>query len=281
MLTKPGIIFGNVVTASSGFVLASKGHFDFWLFFAAMLGLSLVVASAGVFNNYIDRIADAKMNRTRLRALPQGAISEGKALVFATILCLAAIAVLALWTNPLSLAIALTGFFVYLLLYSFLKYRSFYGTIIGSVAGGIPPLVGYAAVSNTIDIPSLILFFIVVLWQMPHFFAIAIYRLEDYARASIPVLPLTHGTFATKVHMLMYIVAFMLMTLLLPYNGYMGYLYATIAATLGFGWLAICLYGFYIDASQNKRWARNMFLYSLIVIMALSLATPFDVKIGT
>ncbi len=277
MLTKPGIILGNAITTAGGFALASRGHIDLWLFLVTLIGLSLIVASAGVFNNYFDRYADAKMARTKHRPLVVGLISSSKALLFATALGLAGGVILGVYTNYLTVLIALTGFLVYLVLYAFMKYRSFYGTLIGSIAGGVPPLVGYCAVSNQLDTGALLIFLILVLWQMPHFFAIAIYRMDDYAAASIPVLPVAKGMLATKIQMFFYIIAFILTAVMLTATGYMGYIYGLISAILGLCWLGLCVKGFYVDQSKDRLWAKRMFLCSLIVIMALCITIPFDV----
>lgn len=277
MLTKPGIILGNIVTTASGFALASKGHFDFWLFLATMLGLALVIASAGVFNNYIDRRADAMMSRTKDRPLAKGSIAVKNAILFATLLGIAGLLMLFIFTNFLTVMIAFTGFFVYLVLYAFLKYRSFYGTLVGSIAGGVPPVVGYCAVTNRLDEGALLLFMILVLWQMPHFFAIAIYHYQDYAAVSIPVLPVKKGMTITKIHMVLYIVAFMITALLLSLTGYTGSLYGLVAALLGLTWLGLCIIGFNVEKENNRTWARQMFRYSLVVIMGICLTIPFDV----
>lgn len=276
MLTKPGIIFGNIVTTAAGFALASKGRIDFLLFFQTLLGLALIIASAGVFNNYIDRAMDAKMDRTKNRALVTGSISTTSALLFGLILSLSGILILGFYTNPLTVFVALTGLFVYLVLYAICKYRTFYGTIVGSIAGAVPPVVGYCAVSNNFDQGAFILFMIIVLWQMPHFFAIAMYRYDDYSAASIPVLPITKGIYATKIHMVLYILAFIGTAVMLTIKGYTGNVYLVVAALLGISWLGLCIYGFTID--NNKAWARQMFIYSLVVIMGLCIAIPFDVR---
>lgn len=275
MLTKPGIILGNIITTASGFALASRGHIDFSLFLITLIGLGFVIASAGVFNNYIDRKMDAKMERTKNRALPKGLITPQKALIFASLLGVIGLVVLS-YTNLLTVFVALTGFFVYLVLYAFMKYRSFYGTLIGSIAGAVPPVVGYCAVSDHFDTAALLLFVIVVLWQMPHFFSIAIYRIDDYAAASIPVLPIEKGMYTTKVHMLLYIIVFMMTTLLLTLSGYTGYLYALVAILLSLSWMALCLRGFTVN--NDKRWARKMFVCSLVVIMGLCITIPFDIQ---
>lgn len=277
MLTKPGIILGNAITTAGGFALASKGHIDLWLFLITLLGLSLIVASAGVFNNYIDRYADALMARTRNRPLVKGAISSVRALVFATALGLAGAILLGIYTNLLTVAVAIAGFLIYLVLYAFMKYRSFYGTLVGSLAGGIPPIVGYCAVSNQLDIGAFLIFMILVLWQMPHFFAIAIYRMDDYAAASIPVLPVEKGTYVTKIHMFFYIIAFIGTATMLTATGYMGMAYGIITASLGLVWLALCAKGFTVDQKKDKVWAYQMFLCSLVVIMTLCIIIPFDV----
>ncbi len=276
MLTKPGIIFGNVVTTAAGFALASRGHFDLWLFAATMLGLSFVIASAGVFNSYIDLAADAKMERTKDRPLVLGLISSNKAIAYGTVLGMIGAAILYTYTNLLTLFVALVGFFVYLVLYAFWKYRSFYGTLVGSVAGAVPPVVGYTAVSDRLDIAALLLFSILVLWQMPHFFAIAIYHLDDYRKAGIPVLPVQKGLQETKLQTAYYIVAFTGVSLLLTALGYTGKIYFIAATVLGVSWLALSLYGFQIK--NNKAWGRQMFAYSLAVIMALCLAISLDVQ---
>lgn len=274
MLTKPGIIMGNIVTTAAGFALASKGHFDIYLFLITLLGLGFIIASAGVFNNYIDRHMDAKMERTKNRAIPSGQISHKNALIFGSILCVIGIAILS-YTNLLTVLVALAGFFFYLVPYAFMKYRSFYGTLIGSIAGAVPPVVGYCAVSGRLDLAAFLLFMIVVFWQMPHFFAIAIYRMDDYAAASIPVLPIEKGIPITKAHMLMYIIVFMLTALLLTAAGYTGYLYAFIVFGLSLYWLGFCLKGFKVK--NDKRWAYKMFVVSLVVIMGLCVAIPFDI----
>jgi len=255
---------GNALTAAGGFALASNGHIDYWLFLATFVGLSLVIASACVFNNYSDRHADAKMKRTENRALVKGLISLQSALVFAAMLGIIGVLILALFTNLLSVCTALLGFFIYVVMYSVWKYHTSYATIIGSISGAIPPVVGYCAVSNQLDLGALLLFLIMVLWQMPHFYAIAMYRFDDYAAVSMPVLPIKKGAFLTKIQMLLYIIAFIAATLMLTILGYTGYFYMAAAAIFGSAWLWVCLKGFNTD--NDKRWARSMFLVSLVVI---------------
>jgi heme o synthase len=274
LLTKPGIVMGNLITVAAGFLLATQGAFNFWLFFATLLGLSLVMASACVFNNFIDRSVDQKMKRTQNRALVKELISGRNALVFASLIGLSGFLMLLYYTNFLTLTIAAVGFFVYVVLYSMWKCRTIYGTAIGSIAGAVPPVVGYCAVSNTFDMGAVILFAIMVLWQMPHFFSIALYHLHDYTAASIPVFPVKKGTYQTKKRMVIYILGFIMATLLLTVFHYTGYIYLILAITLGLAWLILCLKGFKSD--NDQKWARHMFRLSLVVITILSLTIPFD-----
>jgi heme o synthase len=275
LLMKPGIIMGNIVTTAGGFALASKGTFDFRLFIATLVGLALIIGSACVFNNYIDRDADKKMERTKDRGLATGLISPQGAILFGVCLGLIGALVLYTFTNLITVTIALVGFFVYVILYSFSKYYSIHGTLIGSVAGAIPPVVGYCAVSNRVDMGALILFVMMVMWQMPHFFAIAIYRLDDYVQAAIPILPVKKGLYQTKIHMILYIVAFMAASLMLTVFHYTNNLYFVVAALLGVSWLWLGITGF--KCKDDRVWARQMFVYSLVVVMTLYITIPFSV----
>jgi protoheme IX farnesyltransferase len=274
-LAKPGIILGNAITAAGGFALASRGHIDPPLLLATLIGISLIIGASCVLNNFMDRIADEKMIRTKNRALVQGTISLQNALIFATLLGLLGALDLALFTNFLSLFLALLGVFVYLVLYTLLKYRTVYSTLIGSVAGGIPPVVGYTAVTGQLDGGALLIFLILVLWQMPHFFAIAMYRVDEFAAASIQVLPIKRGMQITKIHMLLYTIAFLLVSSLLTLFGYTGYFYLVVASLFGLSWIWLCAKGF--SADNDKRWARKMFVFSLQVITFLSLMISIDV----
>ena len=272
-LTKPGIIYGNAITASAGFLLASNGHVNVALFGAMLLGLSLVIASACVFNNYLDRGIDAVMARTRKRALVTGKVSGRAALTYASALGLLGITVLVVYTNLLAAGIAAFGFVAYVVLYGWGKRHSIYGTEIGSVAGAVPPVVGYTAVTGYLDAGALILFLIMVFWQMPHFFAIATYRLDDYSAAKLPVLPAAKGLRRTRIEMLMYIVAFILAALSLAVFDYTGVSYEIIAGLLGLGWIWVWASG--RNAPNPAAWARGMFKYSLLVITVLSVAIAF------
>jgi heme o synthase len=274
LLTKPGIIMGNLITFAAGFLLASKGVIDFWLFFATLTGLTFIMASACVFNNYIDRQIDKKMERTKNRALVKGLISGRSAILFAIFLGIFGNLILLHYTNLLSVFVAGIGFFVYVVLYSLWKCRTIYGTAIGSIAGAIPPVVGYCAVSNYFDMGALILFTMLMLWQMPHFFAIAMLHFDDYVAAKIPVLPVVKGMLRTKIHMALYILGFILAAVMLTFFNYTGYLYLIATTSIGLAWLCSCMKGFNNDNPQLL--GRQMFRLSLLMIATICFAIPFD-----
>lgn len=275
MLTKPGIIIGNAITMAGGFALGSKIDFNFWLFLITLLGVSTVVASAGVFNNYFDQESDKKMERTKNRPLVKQLISEKKALIFATLLGFFGISILMVFTNWLVVWLTVAGFLMYVILYMVWKYTSVHGTLVGSLSGAMPPVIGYTAASQQLDLGAFLIFIILVCWQMPHFFAIAIYRLKDYTSASIPVMPAKRGIYTTQLHMVFYIFAFIVSTLTLTYFNYTGILYMQVALALGLFWLGVCLKGF--RHVNHQMWARQMFVVSLFVIMGLCFVIPFDV----
>lgn len=263
-LTKPGIVYGNALSAIAGFLLAAKGHPNFATFITMLIGISFIIASACVVNNYIDRGIDAKMKRTQKRALVTGQVKVWQALVFAAILfsistiCLASI-------NLLALGLAYLGFFFYVVMYGIWKRRSPFGTVVGSVSGAMPIVVGYCAVTNNFDLGAWLLFFAMVCWQMPHFYAVAIYRSDDYKSAGIPVLSLVKGKRITRYYSLVYISAYIIVTSLLTVFGYATYAYLLVMLSLGGYWLWRGLNGF--SKADEDRWAQNMFGHSLTVLL--------------
>lgn len=268
-LTKPGIMYGNVLTAAGGFLLAAAGHVAFGLFAATLGGTSLVIGAACVFNNFIDRDIDQKMSRTQKRALVRGTVSAGGALTYATALCVLGFGVLVLWTNAFVVMIGIIGFLDYVIVYDASKRRTTYGTLVGSISGAAPITAGYVAVTDQLNGGALILFLILVTWQMAHFFSIAIYRREEYAAASIPVLPLVRGNAAAKRQIIVYIVAFLCCVAALSIFGYAGWSFAIIMTLFGLAWLWRGVRG---RRTDDSAWARGMFGFSLIVITALSAA---------
>jgi protoheme IX farnesyltransferase len=276
-LTKPGIVYGNAITATAGFLLASRGHVNLGLLIATVTGICLVIASACVFNNYIDRDIDEKMARTRQRALVIGLVSVRNAIIYAIFLGLIGFWVLATYTNWLTVGIGAAAIVTYVVLYGISKRRSVHGTIIGSIAGATPPVAGYTAVTNHFDGAALLLFLILVCWQMPHFYAIAMYRSADYKAAKLPVLPIKKGFAAAKRQMIMYILAFSLAAIALVVLGYSGYFYLSVVSILSLAWLALSIEGF--KAKNDQKWARQMFFVSLLVITLLCLAMSIEALI--
>ncbi|MBT0729708.1 heme o synthase [Rosenbergiella nectarea] len=275
-VTKPGIIFGNLISVIGGFLLASKGSIDFRLFFVSLIGVSLVVASGCVYNNVIDRDIDHKMERTKNRVLVKGLISTKVSLAYATLLGIAGFAVLYFGANPLAMWLAVMGFVVYVGVYSlYMKRNSVYGTLIGSLSGAAPPVIGYCAVTGNFDAGALILLAIFSLWQMPHSYAIAIFRFKDYQAANIPVLPVVKGISVAKNHITLYIIAFMVATLMLSLGGYAGYKYLVVAAAVSLWWLGMALSG-YKSENDDRVWARKLFVFSIVAITALSVMMSVD-----
>ncbi len=275
-LAKPGIIMGNLVTTAGAFALASSTSWSLGLLLAVILGLSGVMGSACVLNNYIDRKADREMIRTQNRALAKGTIPVKQALWFACVLGVVGMGILTFFSSLLTVLMAFLGFITYVFLYSFLKYRSAYATWIGSLAGAVPPLVGYCAAKGAFDQGAWILLAMLVFWQMSHFFSIAIYRLSDYAAASIPVWPLDRGIYSTKWQMIIYSLLFTIACSLLVVFGYAGWSYLWVIGASGFLWLIVALRGvcIYQGKKGDNVWARQMFICSLIVIMATFLSMP-------
>lgn len=269
-LTKPGIIYGNTLTAAAGFFLASGRAIDIPLLLASLPGIMLVMASACVFNNYIDRGIDSKMARTKNRALVHGGIKTSHALLYGALLGFLGFMFLGLFTNLVTLSLGVVAMITYIVLYGITKRRSVHGTLVGSIAGALPPVAGYTAASNQLDLAALLLFLILVFWQMPHFYAIAIFRLNEYKAAGIPVLPAVKGLQTTRIHMLIYIAALTLTLPLLTIFDYSGWSYLIIAMPMSAWWLIKGIRSLKIP--DHFKWARSMFFASLTVILGLSLA---------
>ena len=273
-LTKPGIIYGNSINAAMGFAFASvlAWAFDLWLLLAVLGGTALVIASGCVFNNYIDRGIDQHMKRTQKRALVRGRVSGRNALIYATLLGIAGFTTLALWTNWLTVLIGVIGYIDYIVLYGYFKRKSVHGTLVGAISGAMPPVAGYCAVTGQFDTAALLLFLILAAWQMPHFYAIAMYRQKDYAAAGIPVLPVAKNTQQTKIQIFVYVCLFILATILMSTFGYTGLIYLGVMTVLGAYWLQLAVQGF--SAPDEIKWARKMFFFSLIVTLVVAVMLP-------
>lgn len=270
-VTKPGIIVGNSITLLGGYLLAARQHIDFSLLIFALLGMALVIASACVFNNCIDRDIDLLMERTRRRVIPRGILSLRAALIYAVVLGFVGFAILYWQTNLSTLGAAFIGFFVYVVSYSlWFKRQSRWGVVVGGIAGAMPPVVGYCAVTARLDLGAFLVFLLLFLWQLPHFYAIAIYRLHDFAAVHIPVLPITRGVRHTKIRILVYVALFWFVSVLPAVLGYVGAIYTIIALSSGAYWLYRGIHDF--SHTDDKAWARAMFSTSVFIITLLSLA---------
>jgi protoheme IX farnesyltransferase len=265
-LAKPGVLYGNALTAAAGFLLASRGYIDGWLFLALCTGTTLIIASACVLNNYLDQDIDSLMARTKNRALVRGEVPGRNAVILSIILGLGGLVILVLYTNLLVVAIGVVGFVDYVVLYGMLSKRlSIHGTLVGSISGATPILAGYCAVTGTIDAGAIIVFLILFLWQMPEFYSIAVYRRQEYAAAGVPVISVIKGVSHTKQQIAVYTFLFVTATMLLFGFGFAGYSYLAGILILGLYWLWLAVQG--LRATSGDIWAKKMFRFSLIILL--------------
>ncbi len=275
-LTKPGVTRMCLVTTAGGLALAPASCS--WITIAsAIVGTALAVGGANAFNMWWERDRDGLMSRTRKRPLPAGRLAPAVALRFAWTLSFAAIAILLLGTNLLTAVLAALAIAGYVLVYTPLKYKSPAALVVGAVPGAMPPLLGWTAATGSIDAPGLVLFGILLVWQIPHFIAIALYRKQEYARAGIKVLPLVRGDAIAKIHAVVWVMVLVPLTLLLAPLGVAGDLYTYSAFGLGAGFLGWAFTG--LDNAAGNKWARNYFLASLAYLPALTLALFVDVVV--
>ncbi|MGH7238987.1 MAG: heme o synthase, partial [Candidatus Saccharimonadales bacterium] len=271
-LAKPGVLLGNVITGVAGFLLAAgnKNNYDIGLLLATIIGMTLVIAAACVTNNVLDRDIDAKMARTKGRAVAAGKVAPRPATVYAVILAIIGFAVLIIFTNWLVVAIGAAGFIVYVWLYGATSKRhSIHGTLVGSISGAFPILAGYVAATDRFDWAALLLFLMLFFWQFPEFYSIAIYRRQEYKAANIPVMPLVKGVKSTKFQIFVYTLLFVIASLLLTILGYTGWIYFIVMLVVGLVWLRLGWQG--LKAKDENSWARKMFHTSLNVLLLLSL----------
>jgi protoheme IX farnesyltransferase len=268
-LTKPGIIRGNLMAAIAGFLLASQQHhIDIQLLIWLLVGMTLVIGAGCTINNSQDKEIDKEMARTKNRAIVQGLISQDAALKFAVILAIAGFAILIIYTNWLTVLAGLIGFVDYVVFYRTAKRQSSNGTLIGAISGAMPPVAGYVAVTKSLDMATVVIFLMMVAWQMAHFLSIAIYRYNDYKNAGLPVMPVEKGMLETKHQIRRSILAFILSAELLSFFGYTGIFYIFIVGFIGFYWLNLY---FKEDQMNDQDWGKKMFLFSLVAISTVFL----------
>ncbi len=267
-LTKPGIIKGNLFSVFAGFLLASKGEIELLRLIYTLLGVAFVIASGCVLNNYIDKDIDSKMKRTNKRAIVTGEISGRSALIFSVILGLIGLGVLGILINSLTMIIGVIGLVFYVAVYGYFKRKSVHGTLVGSISGSLPPVAGYVAVTGALDLGAVLLFAVLATWQMPHFYAIAMFRSQDYKDASLPVLPVQSGRKNTIHQIIVYIVLYIIASMLLSIYGYTGVTYSIIILGIGIWWLSIGLKG--LSVKNTDAWAKSVFKSSLFVLVVFS-----------
>ncbi|WP_040952905.1 heme o synthase [Gorillibacterium massiliense] len=264
-MTKPGILFSNLITTFGGFwIAANAGGSTNWLMLLyTLVGTALVMAAGCVLNNYLDRDLDLLMARTKGRALPTGKVSPQTVLWYGISLGIAGMIVLAL-ISPLASFLGLIGMVVYVGIYTaWLKRTSVWCTVFGAISGAVPPVIGYVGgdVNHSMGLGALVLFGILFLWQPPHFWALGIRRAEDYRAAGFPMLPVVKGNHTTKISMMRYVVPLVPVSMLLYPLGLTSMFYMISAAILGLIWVYLVVKGF--KAKDEIQWAKQVFLYSV------------------
>ena len=267
VLTKPGVVQLLVFTAIVGMFLAVPGMVPLDALIFGSVGIALAAASGAVVNHILDQRLDAKMARTQNRPLPTGRISERDAVAFALALGLLGISILALLVNPLTAGLTFLSLIGYAVIYTaYLKRATPQNIVIGGAAGAAPPLLGWTAVTNEIESFALLLFLIIFTWTPPHFWALAVARKEDYKRAGVPMLPVTHGAELTKSFVVYYTILLLIVSLLPYLTGNSGVLYLCGAAFLGGGFL---YYAIKLKYAESVGTAMKTFTYSISYLMAL------------
>jgi protoheme IX farnesyltransferase len=273
-LTKPRVVSLIVLTAVVGTLLAARGLPPLDALIFGNLGIALSAASAAAINHILDRHIDARMARTRKRPLPSGHLAPMQALAFALLLGVASMVILVAFVNVLTAALTFASLIVYAVVYTvWLKRATPQNIVIGGAAGAAPPVLGWVAVTNHIDPHALLLFLIIFAWTPPHFWALAIARRHDYAKADIPMLPVTHGVEFTRLHVLLYTVILCVVTLLPYMTGMSGLIYlgAVLLLNARFLWHAIAL-----KLARRDEQPMRMFRFSISYLMWLFLALLLD-----
>jgi protoheme IX farnesyltransferase len=267
-LMKPGITLSNSLSALAGFLLASSLYgFTLTTLIGAIGGVAFVIASACVVNNIIDRDLDVKMKRTKGREIAAGKISVPAATIYAIILGSIGFGLLIVWTNWLTAGLGLLSYVWYVAVYGIAKRTTPLSTIIGGVCGALPPVAGYTAVTGQLDMTALLLFALLMVWQLPHFYAISIFRRDDYKQAKLPVWSVRYGVSSTKKQIFFWVVIFALLTPLLTLLGPTGWVYLIVMLSLSLYWIFQGVR--YYNTDNDEKWAKRMFGVSLLVLLTL------------
>ncbi|MEX0899316.1 MAG: heme o synthase [Gammaproteobacteria bacterium] len=273
-LTKPRVVALIMFTAVVGMLLAVPGLPPFGAFVWGSLGIGLAAGSAAAINHLVDRQIDAKMARTHRRPLPTGHLEPSQVLVFALALGCVSMVILASLVNTLTAVLTLCSLIGYAVIYTmYLKRATPQNIVIGGAAGAAPPVLGWTAITGTIDPHALLLFLIVFVWTPPHFWALAIHRADDYAEAEIPMLPVTHGIEFTALQTLLYTILLVLVSVLPWLAGMSGYLYLGAALLLGGIFMA---YAVKLKFFPNDRLPMQTFNYSIVYLIGIFAALLLD-----
>ena len=266
-LCKPRVVGLIVFTAVIGMFLSTPEGVDIFLLIAATVGIGLAATSAAALNHVIDSRADALMERTRNRPLPQGGLTRRHALFFAITMGVVAMYILIVFVNALTAALTFASLIGYAVIYTmYLKHATPQNIVIGGAAGAAPPVLGWTAVTGTVDPHALLLFLIIFVWTPPHFWALAIYRRADYAKALIPMLPITHGVTYTRQQILFYSIILVIVTIL-PYLTYMsGLIYLAGAIVLN---VVLLFYVVKMQFDHSDELAMTVFRYSIVYLTLL------------
>ncbi len=274
-LTKPRVVMLMLLTAWVGMLLASPPEvFPWQTMLFATIGIGFCAGSAAVINHIVDRHIDVHMRRTQDRPVATGRVGALQAMVFSLLLGSIGLALLSLLVNQLTAWLTLISLVGYALFYTlYLKRATPQNIVIGGAAGAAPPLLGWTSITGQIDPFGLLLVLIIFTWTPPHFWALAIYRCEDYAKAKLPMLPVTHGIKFTKLCILLYTVLLIACTVLPFITGMCGITYLICALGLGFGFL---YYGLKLYLSDDPKVAMSTFIYSIIYLMGLFIGLLID-----
>jgi len=268
-LGKPRITFMVLVTTTAGLLLAPTTVAPS-LMLAALAGVALVVAGANALNMYLERDVDALMTRTRNRPLPAGRLQPEVALYFGVACAVVAVQLLAVAVNPLTAFLAALSLVLYVLAYTPLKRKSTAALIVGAVPGAMPPLLGWTAATGSLDAPGIALFLILFVWQLPHFLAISIFRVDEYTRAGLKVVPAVRGLPAARLQIGVYSLLMLAVSLQVFRAGIGGPFYVAAALALGGGLVTLAAYG--LGKNGDARWARWYFFYTLVYLPSLMAA---------
>jgi heme o synthase len=273
-LCKPRILFLVTLTSAVGFYLGERGIKSWYLFFFALLGTGLSCAGAGVLNNYLERDVDKLMKRTCRRPIPSGEVAPADALIFGVLLVLVGTALLVMKVNLLSGFLALLTAFLYVLVYTPLKRITWLNTFVGAIPGALPPMGGWAAATGEISLGAWVLFFILFLWQHPHFYAIAWMYKEDYSRGGFKMLPVVDPSgVSTFRQIIIYSILLMAFSALPTVIGMAGFYYLTLAVITGVFMLMV---GVSLFKSQSVQDARRLLRASIVYLPVVLLLVIID-----